>query len=98
MLHTAESGAQIVTLYGPDATKANVDSHLRDIAKQAKADDTVILTMIGHGSFDETDYKFNLPGPDQSAIELSGMLDKDSLETPACGEHDQRQRRIDRDS
>jgi hypothetical protein len=32
--------------------------------------------MIGHGSFDEFDYKFNLPGPDLSASELAGLLDK----------------------
>jgi hypothetical protein len=32
--------------------------------------------LIGHGTFDEADYKFNLPGPDISATELAQMLDK----------------------
>ena len=32
--------------------------------------------LIGHGSFDEFDYKFNLPGPDLTATELAGLLDK----------------------
>ena len=76
LLHTAEPTAKIVTLFGPDATKANIETQLRDIAKQSKPDDTLILMMIGHGSYDETDYKFNLPGPDLSATELSGLLDK----------------------
>jgi hypothetical protein len=76
LLHTAEANAKIETIFGPEATKANIETRLRDIAKQAKPDDSIILMMIGHGSFDETDYKFNLPGPDISASELSALLDK----------------------
>jgi hypothetical protein len=76
LLHTAEPNAKIETLFGADATKANIEARLRDIAKQAKPDDSLVLTMIGHGSFDETDYKFNIPGPDLSATELAALLDK----------------------
>jgi hypothetical protein len=32
--------------------------------------------LIGHGSFDGTDYKINLQGPDLSAAELAGLLDR----------------------
>jgi hypothetical protein len=32
--------------------------------------------LIGHGTADEFDYKFNLPGPDLSASDLGQMLDK----------------------
>ena len=32
--------------------------------------------MIGHGTFDGTEYKFNLPGPDISGTELAGLLNK----------------------
>jgi hypothetical protein len=32
--------------------------------------------LIGHGSFDGLDYKFNLPGPDITAAELAGLLDR----------------------
>jgi hypothetical protein len=76
LLHQVEPNAKIKTLFGPDATKANVEAYLKDLAKQVKADDSVVLMMIGHGSFDEFDYKFNLPGPDLSATELAGLLDK----------------------
>ncbi|HEY2845612.1 MAG TPA: hypothetical protein VGJ09_18275 [Bryobacteraceae bacterium] len=72
----AEPGAKVETLQGADATKANIEAKLRDIAKQAKADDALVLMLIGHGSYDETDYKFNIPGPDLSATELAGLLDK----------------------
>jgi len=76
LLHQVEPQAKIKTLYGPDATRANVEAYLHDLAKEAKPDDSVILMLIGHGSFDEFDYKFNLPGPDISATELAGLLDK----------------------
>jgi hypothetical protein len=76
LLHQVEPHAKIKTLYGPDATRANVEAYLKEVAKEAKPDDSFILMMIGHGSFDEFDYKFNLPGPDLSASELAGLLDK----------------------
>ena len=35
-----------------------------------------MLTLIGHGSFDGTEYKFNLPGPDLSAADLAALCDR----------------------
>ena len=32
--------------------------------------------LIGHGTFDGTDYKFNLPGPDITGAELAALLDR----------------------
>ena len=76
LLHEVEPHAKIKTLYGAEATRANVEAYLRDVAKSAKADDSLVLMLIGHGTFDGFDYKFNLPGPDLAATELAGMLDK----------------------
>jgi len=76
LLKSAEPNAKIVTLYDADATKANVEAKLREIAATAKPDDSVIVMMIGHGTFDNIDYKFNLPGPDMTATELGNLLDK----------------------
>lgn len=71
-----EPGAKVETLSGAEATRANVEAKLRDIAKTSKADDSLVVMLIGHGTFDESDYKFNLPGPDLSASDLAAMLDK----------------------
>jgi hypothetical protein len=76
LLHQVEPQAKIKTLFGPDATRANVEAYLREVAKDAKPDDSVILMLIGHGTADEFDYKFNLPGPDLTATQLAAMLDK----------------------
>jgi hypothetical protein len=76
LLRAAEPNAKIETLMGADATKANVQARLHDISSKAKPDDSVIVMLIGHGSFDNIDYKFNLPGPDLTATELGNLLDK----------------------
>jgi hypothetical protein len=76
LLHEVEPHAKIKTLYGAEATRANVEAYLREVAKDAKPDDSLVLMLIGHGTFDEFDYKFNLPGPDLSAVQLAALLDK----------------------
>ncbi len=76
LLHEVEPHAKIKTLYGAEATRANIEAYLREISKEAKPDDSVVLMLIGHGTSDEFDYKFNLPGPDLSASQLAALLDK----------------------
>ncbi|HEV2200617.1 MAG TPA: C13 family peptidase [Bryobacteraceae bacterium] len=76
MILRGEPNAKLETLMGAQATRANIQAKLADFAKQAKADDNVILFLIGHGGFDEADYKFNVPGPDVSATDLANWLDK----------------------
>ena len=71
----AEPGAKVDTLSGKDATKANIEAKLRALAT-TKADDSFVLVLIGHGTYDDLDYKFNIPGPDISATELAALLDK----------------------
>ncbi len=66
----------IETLKGPDATKAKFVASLNRIAGQAKPADVFMLMMIGHGTFDGAEYKFNLPGPDISGTELAGALNR----------------------
>jgi hypothetical protein len=67
---------KVETLHGPAATRAQLASVLARIAREAKAEDALVLTLIGHGTFDGLDYKFNLPGPDVTAAELEGWLDR----------------------
>jgi hypothetical protein len=68
--------ANVTTLSGAQATKVQVQNALAQIARQAKPNDAFVLMLIGHGSFDGYDYKFNLPGPDISAVELAALLDR----------------------
>lgn len=63
-------------LSGPATTRARFRTVLESFAKEAKQQDALIVMLIGHGSFDGTDYKINIPGPDISATELAAMLDR----------------------
>ena len=72
----SEPGSQVTTISGPQATRANIQTKLGDLAKQTKPDDRLVLLLIGHGTYDEADYKFNIPGPDITSTELASLLDK----------------------
>jgi hypothetical protein len=73
---SATPDSKVYTLHGPEATRAKLRSVLQEIAKLATPEDSFVLFVIGHGSFDNVDYKINLPGPDITAIELASLLDR----------------------
>jgi hypothetical protein len=68
--------AHVFTLTGAGATRAHLEETLATVAREAKPDDDFLLILIGHGSFDGVDYKFNLPGPDISARDLATLCDR----------------------
>jgi hypothetical protein len=70
------NSAHVYTLTGPQATKVHLTETLTSIIHDAKPEDDLVLMLIGHGSFDGTDYKFNLVGPDITAAELAGLCDR----------------------
>jgi hypothetical protein len=44
------------------------------LAARIAPQDVFQLFLIGHGSFDDYDYRFNLPGPDLTASQLNDLL------------------------
>jgi hypothetical protein len=76
LLKRSSGAARVETLSGAAATKAKFSEILQSIARGASAQDGLVVMLIGHGTFDGSEYKFNLPGPDISASELAGLLDK----------------------
>ena len=73
-LRSTEPGANVTTLSGADATRVKLEAALADVARQATPEDAFVLMLIGHGTFDGEEYKFNLPGPDISAAQLANCL------------------------
>jgi len=72
----ASGDAHVYTLTGGEATKAHLTDTMNQIGREVKADDTFTLILIGHGSYDSIEYKFNLPGPDISGEELAVLCDR----------------------
>jgi hypothetical protein len=73
-LKKAGGDATLVTLVSP--TREQIRAKLSEVARQAKPDDALVLMLIGHGTFDGTEYKFNILGPDITGAELGMLLDK----------------------
>lgn len=74
---TAEgAAAHVVTLTGTNATAAKLKDALNSVARESRPDDDFTLILIGHGTFDGAEYKFNLVGPDVTATELATWCDK----------------------
>ncbi len=75
-IYKSTVGAHVYTLTGKQSTKAKLTEVMTEVAREAKPEDDLVLTLIGHGSFDGTEYKFNLVGPDISGAELAALCDK----------------------
>jgi hypothetical protein len=59
---------------GKAATAANIRRALATFRQQMQAGDLLLIVLIGHGTFDGVDAKFNLVGPDMEAAEWATQL------------------------
>jgi hypothetical protein len=75
-LKAAGADAHVYSLTGGDATRARLTQVLGDVARDAKPEDDFVLILIGHGSYDGVEYKFNLVGPDMSAASLAALCNR----------------------
>ena len=73
-LKKAGGGAAVTTMIAPQLEQ--IRTRFADLAKQAKPADSLVVMLIGHGTYDGHDYKFNIPGADLTATELAGLLDR----------------------
>lgn len=57
------------------ATAVNVRRLFGDLRRRLTREDTLMVVLLGHGTFDGADAKFNLVGPDLSAPEWKALVD-----------------------
>jgi hypothetical protein len=57
------------------ANRDNVTRTLTSLKPKLTADDTLLIVLLGHGTFDGTAGKFNLVGPDMDSKEWKALLD-----------------------
>lgn len=72
--HTLVREDHLSTFSGADATRAALLEHFAALKQTMQADDRAVIYLIGHGSYDGFDYKFNLPGPDIDANDIKQIL------------------------
>ena len=60
---------------GTEATREGVLAYLATLGASMTARDQLHVYLVGHGSFDDEEYKFNIPGPDLTDQDLLGAFD-----------------------
>jgi hypothetical protein len=75
LLKASGGAPHVYTLTGSASTRAHLTEILGMVAHEAKPEDDFVLFLIGHGTYDGTEYKFNLPGPDITAADLAALCD-----------------------
>jgi hypothetical protein len=59
-----------------DVSRGAVLGHLRSLQSEVRSSDQFALFLIGHGSYDDVEYKFNIPGPDLTGEDIAASLDE----------------------
>jgi len=71
----AGSTANVISLTGDAARAEAVRREFKTLVGRMNANDTAVVVLIGHGTFDGETYRFNLPGPDLTDTELARLFD-----------------------
>lgn len=58
------------------STKENVERTLTELAAKLESGEGVFILLIGHGSYQGDESRFNLPGPDMSSTDFAIVLDR----------------------
>src|SRR5688572_21085120 len=69
---TAQS--RVMVLKGEGATREALVNSLDSLRTRAKAAVSVVVMLVGHGSYDGEFYKLNLPGPDMDSEEFAKLM------------------------
>lgn len=70
---TAEE--RVFTFSGEAATRAALLAHFNTLDERMTDEDRAAIYLIGHGSFDGEEYKYNMPGLDLTSADLKAILD-----------------------
>jgi hypothetical protein len=65
---------RVVVLTGEQARRDSLRREFQEFAGKVKAADTVTVVLIGHGTYDGEEYRFNVPGADVTGSELEQLF------------------------
>lgn len=67
---------RVQRLTGKGARREQIQAALQKLAGELRAADQLVLVMLGHGTYDGSEYRFNIEGPDLTGTELLSLLDR----------------------
>ena len=56
------------------ASRETLQKFFSELAEKTDPEDRIAVFLVGHGSFDGLEYKFNIPGPDLNGADIAAML------------------------
>ena len=65
---------RVIVLANEKTTQADIKETFAKLKDQVKPGDSFFLFLIGHGSYDGKEYKFNNVGPDLTGTDFSKLL------------------------
>jgi hypothetical protein len=66
----------VLRLAGDSARREAIDKTFASLSGTLHAGDQFMLVLLGHGSFDGNEYRFNIPGPDMTGSQWLAQLEK----------------------
>jgi len=66
----------VVVLTGEQARRDSLRREFQEFAGKVKSADIVTVVLIGHGTYDGEEYRFNVPGTDITGSELEQLFDR----------------------
>jgi hypothetical protein len=72
----AGAPGHVVVLTGEQARRDALRREFEAFAGKVKATDSATVVLIGHGTYDGDEYRFNVPGADITGSELEQLFDK----------------------
>lgn len=73
-LSVAGDEARVRLLAGNEARRDRITAALRAAAGALEEGDHFVMVLLGHGSYDGTEYRFMIPGDDITGSDLVGLL------------------------
>ena len=67
--------SQIRVFRADEVSRDAILQYFENLKTGSSGSDQVALYLIGHGSYDDHEYKFNIEGPDLTGEDIAGMLD-----------------------
>jgi hypothetical protein len=67
---------RVQRLAGKGADRAQIRAALQQAAQQLQASDQFVLVLLGHGSYDGSEYRYMIEGDDLTGTELRTLLDR----------------------
>lgn len=73
---TTGGDTRITLLSGEGATREALEAAFASLNRRLAAADRLAVFLVGHGTYDGTDYKFNLTGPDIDGAAFAALLEQ----------------------